>query len=261
MTISGIPRVRVGLIALAALFCIQDSKATDSISSGSPKVFSQVVDGGVWKTTITLLNLSTGPAGFTLNFYGDDGLPLAFSTNLGQASILSGAIAPGGSLVIETLGTAPTLSQGWGLLKPDSGAVISGSAVFRERLPGLPDLEASVPGDGGATHRVALPFDHIAAANGIALVNPGSFFPISVFVVFRDESGVQITQDTFQMAPLTHQAITMTQQYPVTIGHRGTMEISTTGFQINVLGLRFVADPRFNALPFTSITPVASVFW
>jgi hypothetical protein len=259
--ISGIPRARVGLIALAAFFCVQDSKATDIISSGSPQVFSQVVDGGVWKTTITLLNLGTGPAGFTLNFYGDDGLPLALSTNLGQASIFSGGIAPGGSTVIETLGTAPTLSQGWGLLKPDAGAVISGSAVFRERLPGLPDLEASVPGDGGSTHRVALPFDHIAAANGIALVNPGSFFPISVFVVFRDESGAPLVQDSFQLAPLTHQAITMTQKYPQTIGHRGTMEISTTGFQINVLGLRFVSDPRFNALPFTSITPVASVFW
>jgi|SRR5579859_820782 len=261
MTISRIPRIRVGLIALAALFCIQNSKATDSISSGGPQVFSQVVDGGVWKTTITLLNLSTGPAGFTLNFYGDNGLPLAFSTNLGQASIFSGAIAPGGSMTIETLGTAPTLSQGWGLLKPDTGAVISGSAVFRQRLPGMPDLEASVPGDGGSTHRVALPFDHMIGASGVALVNPGSFFPISVFVVFRDESGAPIAQDTFQMPPLTHQAITMTQQYPVTIGHRGTMEISTTGFQINVLGLRFVTDPPFPAQPFTSITPVASVFW
>lgn len=262
MTISRIPRVRVGLIALAALFCIQESKATDSISSGSPRVFSQVVDGGVWKTTITLLNLGTGPAGFTLTFYGDDGLPLAFSTNLGQASVFSGAIALGGSMVIETLGTAPTLSQGWGLLKPDTGAVISGSAVFRERLPGLPDLEASVPGDGGATHRVALPFDHMIGASGIALVNPGSFFPISVSVLFRDESGAQIGPvNSFQMPPLTHQAITMTDIYPITIGHRGTMEISTTGFEINVLGLRFVTDPRFNALPFTSITPVASVFW
>lgn len=260
--ISGIPRVRVGLIALAALFCVQDSKATDLISSGGPQVFSQVVDGGVWKTTITLLNLGAGPAGFTLNFYGDDGLPLAFSTNLGQASIFTGGIAPGGSMVIETMGIAPALSQGWGLLKPDAGAVISGSAVFRERLPALPDLEASVPGDGGSTHRVALPFDHIAAANGVALVNPGSFFPISVSVVFRDEFGATIFQDSFQMPPLTHLAITMTQKYPQTIGHRGTMEISTAGFQINVLGLRFVADPQFPyALPFTSITPVASVFW
>ena len=92
-------------------------------------------------------------------------------------------------------------------------------------------------------------------------MNPGSFFPISVSVVFRDEFGAPIDQDSFLMAPLTHLAITMTQKYPQTIGHRGTMEISTTGFQINVLGLRFVPDPRFDALPFTSITPVASVFW
>jgi hypothetical protein len=262
--ISGIPRVRAGLIALATLFCIQDSKATDLISPGNLQVFSQVVDGDIWhwKTTITLLNLGTGPANFTLNFYGDDGLPLTLSTNLGQASIFSGAIAPGGSLVIETPGTAPTLLQGWGLLKPDPGAVISGSAVFRERVAGLPDLEASVPGDGGSTHRVALPFDHIAAASGVALVNPGSFSSISVSVVFRDESGALILQDSFQMLPLTHQAITMTQKYPQTIGHRGTMEISTTGFfPINVLGLRFVPDSRFIALSFTSITPVASSSW
>lgn len=259
--ISRIPRARVGLIALAALFCIQESKATDSISAGSSQVFSQVVDGGVWKTTITLLNLGTGPANFTLYFYDDNGLPLALSTNLGQMSIFNGTISLGGSLVIETLGTAPTLSQGWGLLKPDPGAVISGSAVFRERLPGMPDLEASVPGDSSATHRVALPFDHMIGSSGVALVNTGTFLSITVFVVFRDESGAQFLQDSFQMNPLTHKAITMTDRYPITMGHRGTMEISTTGSQINVLGLRFVADPGFTALPFTSITPVASVFW
>lgn len=262
--ISGIPRARVGLMAMAALFCIQDSKATDLISPGTLQVFSQVVDGDVWhwKTTITLLNLGTGPANFTLYFYGDDGLPLTLTTNLGQNNIFPGTIPPGGSMVIETPGTAPTLLQGWGLLRPDPGAVISGSVVFRESVAGLPDLEASVPGDGSSTHRVALPFDHIAAANGVALVNPGSFSTISVSVVFRDESGAQFFQDSFQMAPLTHQAITMTQKYPQTIGHRGTMEISTTGlFPINVLGLRFVPDPRFIALSFTSITPVASSLW
>jgi len=262
--ISGIPWVRVGLMALAALFCTQDSKATDLISPGNLQVFSQVVDGDIWhwKTTITLLNLGTSPANFTLYFYGDDGLPLALSTNLGQASIFTGTLPPGGSMVIETPGTAPTLVQGWGLLRPDAGAVISGSAVFRERVADLPDLEASVPGDGGSTHRAAFPFDHIAAASGIALVNPGSFSTITVSIVFRDESGTQFFQDSFQMLPLTHQAITMTQKYPQTIGHRGTMEISTTGFfPINVLGLRFVPDPRFIALSFTSITPVASSSW
>ncbi len=262
--ISGISRARVGLIALAALFCTQDSKATDIISPGNTQIFSQVVDGYIWHwiTTMTLVNLGTNPANFTLYFYDDNGLPLALTTNLGQASIYTGTIPAGGSMIIETPGTSPSLVQGWGLLKPDAGAVISGSAVFHETVANLPDLEASVPGDGGSTHRVAFPFDHIAAASGVALVNPGSLSAITVSVVFRDESGVQFFQDSFQMLPLTHQAITMTQKYPQTVGHRGTMEISTAGFfPFNVLGLRFVPDPRFIALSFTSITPVASSSW
>jgi hypothetical protein len=235
--------------------CVQRSQATDVISSANLQVFAQVVDGEVWKTTFTLLNLGTSPAGFTLYLYGDNGQPLNFDTNLGTNNTFSGGIPAGGSLVIETLGTKPLLSQGWGLLRPDPGAVISGSAVFRARRTGLPDLEASVPGDGGTRNRMALPYDHITTVNGIALVNPGSFSTITVTVVFRDESGAQIVQDSFQMPPLGHDAIVMTQQYPQTIGHRGTMEISTPGFPISVLGL------RFNGPTFTSITPVASALW
>lgn len=224
--------------------------AVDTIFSGDTQVFAHVVDGATWQTTITLLNLGGNTATFSMNFYGDDGKPLVFATSLGNNNAFAATIPAHGSIVISTAGIKGTLSQGWALLKPGSDSIVSGSAVFRLRVFGQPDLEASVPGDASSWTRVFLPYDHVSAANGLAVVNQSSFSTISVTLSFRDDGGNQIALDTFSMAPLTHRAIVLTQTYPQTLGKRGTIEVSTGGFSMNVLGL------RFNGIAFTSIVPV-----
>src|SRR6266480_2845660 len=97
---------------LILLLSISPTFAAETIFSGDSQVFTQLVDGDVWKTTFTLLNLGTGVGSYKLTFRGDDGKLLAFDTNRGHNSVFSGTIPSGGSTVIETLATSPTLLQG-----------------------------------------------------------------------------------------------------------------------------------------------------
>ena len=67
--------------------------------------------GAGWRTTITLVNLDTVPASYTLRFYSNEGtLALPFDGETGRLESLSGTIAVGGSRTITTTGTTATLS-------------------------------------------------------------------------------------------------------------------------------------------------------
>ena len=227
--------------------------ASNTVFAGDTQVFAQVVDGSSWKTTITLLNLGNNTATFALNFYGDDGKPLSLDTTVGSNSAFASTIPPHGSLIISTAGTKSALSQGWGLLKPGSDSIVSGSAVFRARSAGQPDLEAAVPSDQDFPSRLTFPFDHTSSSGtGVALVDQFSFTPITVSILIRDGSGNQIVLDSFTMQPMTHQAISINTRYPQTLGRFGSIEVSTTGLGVNVLGL------RYSGATFTAITPISS---
>jgi len=239
------------LIAVAAL-CATATFATGLIFSGDNQVFAQVVDGSSWKTTITLLNLGSNTATYGLNFYGDDGKPLSLDTSIGSGSVFAGTISPHGTVIIATAGTKASLSQGWALLAPGPDSTVSGSAIFRARSPGQPDLEAAVPGDDSFFSVNTFPFDHTGGGTGLALVNQFSFTTTVVSILIRDQAGNQIVLDTFTMQPHTHQGITINTRYPQTVGRVGSVEVSTTGLGVNVLGL------RYSGATFTSITPVSS---
>ncbi len=215
--------------------------------------FAQVVDGGGWKTIFVLVNLDTHTATYKLNFYADSGNALALDTTAGNSSSLTGTIPVGGSVTFETRNVKADLSQGWAdMISTDA---LGGAAIFRQSVAGRPDFEASLPLDTDLDNRVVLPFDQIGATTGVALVNPLSASNLTVVLIFRDESGIQFLLDSFQMSPRTHLAFTLSQRYPQTAGKRGTVEITTAGLYMNVIGLRFGQES------FTSIEPLVNALW
>jgi hypothetical protein len=211
-----------------------------------------VADGGGWQTSITLVNLDPTSSFYILTIYGDNGQPLALNTSAGQNSTFSGTLGPGASLVIDSAGTAAAVTQGWAYLFTNN--TIGGSAIFRYSTPGGPAYEASLPLDTGVNSQFALPFDHISAATGVALVNPSQSAPVSISVTFLDQNGATTLTDTIQMQPLTHTAFTLADRYPQTANTRGIVIIKASGLA-NVLGL------RFRGPAFTSITPLISWAW
>jgi hypothetical protein len=242
---------RVIVYSFFALLLSVPVKGADVVFDGGG-VLSQVADGGGWATSVTLVNLDQTPSFYVLAFYGDNGQPLTLNTSAGQSNTFSGTLGPRASLIIDTAGSAATVTQGWASLL--TNATIGGSAIFRYSPPTGPASEASLPLDTGANSQFALPFDHLGAATGVALVNPSQKTPLSISVVFLDQNGVTFLTDTIQMQPLTHIAFTLTERYPQTANTRGIVVLQATG-TANVLGL------RFRGPVFTSITPLISWAW
>jgi len=152
-------------------------------------------------------------------------------------------------VVIETIGTSASVSQGWARVTTTNK--ITGNAIFRQTIAGRPDFEASMPiivyvEDSD----YLLPFDHITSDTSVGIVNPLSTTTITVAVTFRDEQGNQFYADTFTLGPLTHTAFSLSQRYAQSQGRRGVVEIATTSLTMTVLGL------RFSGAAFTSILPL-----
>jgi hypothetical protein len=250
-------------IIAAFLILAPAAYAQQSMFAGQDGVISQLVDGAGWKTSISLNNIDPTPGQYKLSFFSDSGLPLSLQTNFGTGTFVNGTIPARGSVTIETAGTKATLSQGWAkmetiFLVPGSstiapGATIAGTVLYL-RPPTVPGpTEVSEPLDFSLESQWVLPFDHTNGySSGVALVNQLTFSDLSVFVTFFDESGSQIALDSFTLLRSQHVAFTLTQNYPQTIGRRGTVRIQTSGIAINVLG--------FHVSPtgvFTSTSPTS----
>jgi hypothetical protein len=228
--------------------------STSSFESSINGVIAQFVDGGAWVTIVTLVNLDTAVCTYTIEFFGEDGNPLAFPTTDGTATTITGMIAVKGSHVISTLGIAQQQSTGWALVTTSPSCTIGGNAIFGQRVTGRPDFEASMPIteylDGS---KYAVPFDNQTSANGIALVNPLSYKTITIFLTFLDEQGNRFYIDSLDLGPMQHTSFDLATKYHPSAGVRGVVQIQTSDF-VCVLALRF-----FNAA-FTSLLPLNIAF-
>jgi hypothetical protein len=225
-------------------------RSTSIFSSAIDGVVAQVADGASWKTTINLVNVDSTVGAYVIKFYADDGSPLTVPTTAGTSSTIVGTLPVNGSVVIETAGTAATLSQGWALVATTNK--VTGNAILRQSVPGRPDFEASMPVMNSVEDNdYLLLFDHITSSTSVAIVNPVSYLTITVMVTFRDEQGNQFYTDSFTLAPLAHAAFSLPDRYPQSKGHRGVVEFTTKAPAINVLGLRFGAEAFTSILPMT----------
>ncbi|MBL8174499.1 MAG: hypothetical protein JNK48_07515 [Bryobacterales bacterium] len=222
------------------------------------QVLSQIADGSGWKTTITLVNLDTAPATFTLSFYASDGsiLRLPIEGETGRLEAITRVIPVGGSRTIVTAGTDNALSQGWAELS--SGQQVSGLGVFRQRVAGRPDQEAGVSVTS-ATSRFVLPFDNTQGfVSSMALVNTNASLSRAASATPREEAGNTLLGDSVNLPARGHTAFEMAQRFPSMSGRRGSVDFVSAGADFSALGLRFNPGGAFTSLPFLERPQTAS---
>jgi hypothetical protein len=218
----------------------------ETIQSGGG-VIPHIADGAGAQTVITLVNMEDAPAPYTLTLYNDSGGLLVLVTDAGTASSFSGTLPGHGSRTISTAGVSLTQSQGWALLS--TTGTIGGAALFRISVAPWIGSEAMIPLDTAKNYRFSLIFDNGGnIANGFAMANPLST-AVTISVAFKDENGIQFLSDAITLPPMSHQSFVLATQYPSTAGRRGTVEISTSGSRMNLLGLRFGTSAISSILP------------
>lgn len=245
---AGATRLYLGILTNSTTYAKGGFQVNASISNVRGH-FAQVVDGGGWRTTILLYNTTRSESSYKLQMYRDDGtaMPAALSAS---SAPLEGTIASGGSATIETAGQTGSVTQGWALLSGTPG--ISGVGVFRQRIEGRPDQEASVI-SSGRERRLLVPYDQMEGnSTGLAITNPEGAQQ-TVSLTFRDERGMTTGRPALILPPNGHTAFALgTAQAPSGAPGtgRGVIEINGgSGQRVVALGLRFNATGAFTSLP------------
>ena len=252
---------RSGTVTVAGLLSFTVEEADASLSGlTSAGSITHLASGGYWTTTITLLNTSSSQAQMRLNFFDDNGKPLALPLTFPQSSSASAAgpllassldrtLKPGAQLVVQSTGpnSQPTLA-GWAQVL--TNGALGGFAVFSQAI-GNTNQQAEVPLDTRNSADYVVPFDNTnGSSTAVALAN---IFvqAVTTAVSIRDDAGNVILSDTITLPAMGHASFTLADRYgSVTAQRRGTLEFTTPSpGLISVLGLSFNATGAFSTIP------------
>jgi hypothetical protein len=248
---------RSGTLTVAGIsYTVQQASATVTglVSVGS---MAQLAEGGLWNSTITLLN--TGAAAeVVIDFYDDNGnplpLPLTFpeapSTAPILASTLDQTIGAGAQLVVQTAGTASQANvEGWAQLLANGGNV-GGGAIYVYAM-GTGTQEAVVPVETRNPSAFVLPFDNTGGySTGVALANLSNR-AVNVPVVLTDNTGASLgAAASIPLAAYGQTSFMLAGNYPAVVGKLGAMELDTpAGGQISAIGIRAAPSGAITSVP------------
>lgn len=226
-----------------------------TITGPTSGVFSHIVDGGGWQTSVVLVNLDSVPASFTLRIYGDGGgawSPTWVGT--GEAATLSGVIPVGGSQTLVTSDSAPALLQGWAHLQ--SPQLVGGTAIFRWN-----GQEAAVPLLTSGSNRLLFPFDNSSGlSTGIALAVPTTSTTQELGLVsMRNEQGQALSPapPSLSLSSNGHTSFNLPVLSTLPQNVRGIAEVDSTNDLFYGLGIRGRAIGS-NTFAFTSIEAIST---
>jgi len=248
-----------GIIAIAGQsFAVAEGAAasTGPVYAGS---MAQIASGGLWTTTITLVNTGSTAAQAVLNFFGDNGspvvLPWTFPQLSGSAagptleSTIQQTLNPGAQLVVQTTGPASQpVTVGWAQLLTNGS--ISGFAIFSAVI-GSTVQDAVAPLETRNASGYVVPFDNTNGnALGIAMANLTTQ-TLNTTVNIRDDTGALISSNTISLPATGHTSFVLTTEYGSAVAQRrGTIEFVTPSpGQISVIGLRSNATLAFSDIP------------
>ena len=213
----------------------------------------QIADGGGWKTSLVLFNRANKRIQGSLSFYGERGETVAFPIGQFQpVSTMVLSLGPNETRNIETEGAGSTVTVGWAMI--DAEDDIGGFAVYRQRVAGRPDFEATVPVVLAGSQMIST-FDQTGGfTTGLALVSLNSG-QVSLTLTFRDEVGDLMLERTVVLDTRHHTSFSFADRYPELNGKKGSLVVvgRSSAIQAGVfapLGLRFNPTGSFTTVPF-----------
>ena len=189
--------------------------------------FPHLADGGPasarWTTLLTLLNPNQSmSAAVAVQFYADNGGPLALNFGNGSVSSFTTTIAPQGSVTFKSTGASPNTVTGWAVVV--STLPIQGIVQFNLSSNGLPQLGVSA-----LSTEASQEFRSPASFNsGIAIANifPSISLPVAITAI--DSNGKTAATASRTVLPLGHQSFNLNQIFPnLPATFRGSVVLST----------------------------------
>jgi len=224
--------------------------ALDATPAGAPassvtRTLAHAADGDSFKTTVLLTNAGSAAASYTLRFNDDHGNVPATRFEL-EAGSLTGNIAAGGSVTVQTAGQGSQTVSGWAELTAPLS--VGGSVIYSQKtnLPSIQEGTATIVASGSS--HFWMPFDNTEGAiAGVALTNPGAS-PASISVTIRYNDGTPAERASYPgLASRNHQAFVLASQFPNTAGRSGVLEFTATS-PLSAVEFRFNSTGGFTSL-------------
>lgn len=213
-------------------------------------VFSQIATGSGWATTIYVTNLSSISQTGYLDFWTPTGELWNFPSRIGRGDRITITLGPGATTVIES-DDSVALQQGWASLTTSSPEVVSlaGAAVFRQRVAGRPDFEATVPLTSWIHKDVVLLYDNSGGfVTTAALVNSATS-SMTVPCSVRDGAGQTLEAANVIVPAFGQVAFTFPDRFVRSRGIRGSVICRAPSNDLSALTLRFHPMGSFTFFP------------
>lgn len=225
-----------------------------SISTTLTRVgsFAQVVSGGGWKTTMTLLNLSAITVNAQINLYADNGSPLTLPLTFPQfglstsTSSINLTLSPNESVAVQSEASTSSIGVGWADVQ--ATGTLSGYSVFRLRSPGASDSEGTGSLDSRLSSSVVLPYDNTNGyQTGVALANQASTAQ-TITAILLDQNGVQLASSQINLPSFGHSSFYLNSQFSQSANQLGIIQFQSSG-GVTGVGLRFSPTGTFTSVP------------
>ena len=239
---------RTGIINIGSVtFTVTQAASTGGAAPTA--AMAHFAAGGTLTTTFIVMNTGPSTANFTMNFFGDNGLPISIPLSGGAANILSGTVPPLGTTYYEAGSEQVPLTAGWAQIGADPAVVIH--ALFRNHSTNE-YYEAAVS-SGQGSKQFTIPFDATTFpgngqpfVTGIAVGNIDAT-PATLVCEARNSLGGLINGaiPSVAIAARGHWADF---QFPLLVGQRGTIQCSSNTSVVGTV-LRFLGTGPFSTLP------------
>jgi hypothetical protein len=231
MEVTAMLRLLPALVVFPCALAASDGRASITLDENN-RFLPQLVFGGGWRTTVTLMNFDPFSAPVQVEFFATDGSPLRVPLEgIGTFDRLTVNVAGNGVMFLETPGDATgELAQGWARFHYPSGVKVGGAAILRQSVAGRPDFETAIPFTSDIRIRSGMVFDNTAGyTTAVAMVNPRDRGTIDVVVHFRDSAGGPIVTDAFTLQPREHRAYELRSRTSAIANRRGFAEFRVSG--------------------------------
>ncbi len=219
------------LLSLLALATV----AHAGVLNENDTVIPVVYDGAGWSTEIVLANLGKTDASIHLAFVTPKGFAETWKAGLIATPMLAGTmladdsvdatIAPGGSITINTAGTAEKLIRGYARLILYSGGAVGATANIWKKADGKVVQSFVIPLSPESERRSMLPLRLDAEAGfgaELAFVSETSYTRLDL--TFRDPKGTIVLQDNLTFDAVTQMFVPVADTWPQLKSFRGTVE-------------------------------------
>jgi len=213
----------------------------------SDLVFSRILCGTGWSTTLVLVNAGSSAVDFQLGFSGADGessqFAIATQPDIGTltASGLQGILGPISSLNL-TLTSSAAMQEGWGLLSYPSGqGTIGGYAILRHNAPGGAfNFETTVPLSSMRDFSLYVPFDNtLGFQTQLTIVNPASNLAAQVALTYRTAEGQVMLVDSVNLGAGQQTTIVLPNEYPDLANKSGTIDLQANINVLSAIAVRY----------------------